>query len=136
MGKNRFASHTRRFASLPNGASLYAAELSTGVVKVGCTNSPRGRLMALANEVRRHHSADLVRFHVVKRATAVGGRRAEVRVIERMKELGELVPGRAEFFRGVAFEQAVQVLDDVSSHGSAICPAEPLNTTQQIGVVR
>lgn len=131
MGKDRFAPHTRRFAGVPTGHALYAAELSTGVVKIGCTSAAQGRLMALASEARRDHSADLCRFHVVKRATQVGGRRAEVRAIERMKALGHPVPGHQEFFRGVTFEQAVQVLVEVcGSHAAEFCPAEPRKGSQ------
>lgn len=113
MGKHRFAPQTRRFAHLPLGSCMYAAELSNGIVKIGCALNGRGRLMSLANEVKRAFDADLLRFHVVKRPTEIGGRRMEVRTINRLRLMGKQLPGRQEYFEGVTFEQAVRVLDEL-----------------------
>jgi hypothetical protein len=110
MGKSRFAPHTQRFANVPRGSCLYAAELTNGLIKIGCSGSAQGRLMSLANEARRFLGADVARYHVVKRPFEFGGRKAEVTAIKRLGAIGRAAAGRQEYFLGVTFEQAVAAI--------------------------
>lgn len=111
MGKHRFSPQTQRFAAVPHQPCIYAAELSTGVIKVGAASSARGRLMALANEVRRTMGADLGRFHVVPKLTPKAAYEAETSLVQAVEQIAEPLQGRREFFAGVPFEVVCQLAD-------------------------
>lgn len=115
MGKDYFSPQTRRFAHLPHAPCVYAAELSTGLVKVGRSSSARARMMSLRNEVALHHGAQLQRFRIVERASEASASATELRLIKALAAIGERIPGRAEFFSGVSFEEAADALDRVSA---------------------
>ena len=106
-----------RFAMLPRRCSgcVYAAELSNGLVKVGFTENPRNRMTMLAREVAGSFGADLARFHVGADITRRGAIAAEQTLIQRLGEVADVVPGRREFFSGVAFGVAVDLVERAGS---------------------
>lgn len=110
MGRTYYRHSTRRFAGVEHEPCVYAAELSTGVVKVGASGSARARMIGLATEVKRNHGAELHRFHVVTKRTLTAAFEAESRLVHRITEVAEPVPGRREFFTGITFEQVAQML--------------------------
>lgn len=115
MGKLRFAKHTQRFADLPHEPCVYVAELSTGVVKVGCSTSARARLMALASEVKREHGAELQRFQVFVRKSYKAAFEAETKVVYLFREVAKAVAGRREFFTGISYSKAKAIASEALS---------------------
>lgn len=114
MGKHRYAASTRRFADVEHAPCVYAAELSTGIVKVGTGGSARARLMSLANEVKREHGAELCRFSVVTKRTAKAAFEAETRLVHTLERIARPLPGRREFFSGISFAAAVRAMKKAS----------------------
>lgn len=110
MGKIRFAPNTRRFADLPHKPCVYIAELSTGVVKVGASNSARARLMSLASELKRLHGAALGRYEIFPRATPKAAYELETCCVRVLAERATSLPGRREFFTGISFDHAINVV--------------------------
>src|SRR4051794_25587293 len=101
MAKHRFSSTVNRFGSFAVGPSLYAAQLSNGVVKIGYTRAASVRVRSLASEVRKVFGAEITEFHVQPGHSKVGGRKAEVRAIQALNQLGRVLTGRLEYFEGV-----------------------------------
>jgi hypothetical protein len=105
VGLYRFnTENAQRFADVPHEPCIYVAELSSGVIKVGVGGSARARMMAFANEAKRVHGAELLRFHVVAKPNTKAAYETESVVVALLVQIGSLVPGRREYFTGVAYE--------------------------------
>jgi hypothetical protein len=110
MGKHRYAPSTQRFAEVTHEPCIYAAELSNGVVKVGSSSCARARMISLATEVRRCYGAELQRVHVVTTRTTEAAFKAETMAVRLLRSVAAQVPGKREFFTGITFERAVELL--------------------------
>lgn len=117
MGKTRFAPHTARFADVPREPAIYAAELRIDgepFVKVGVASNAQGRMMSLQAEAKRDHGAELGRFYILPRRTAKAAYEAETRAVRRLCDLAQPVEGRREFFVGIPFERAIEVVREAA----------------------
>jgi hypothetical protein len=109
MGKERFASHTARFASAPRTPCVYAAELicDKGTwLKVGVAGNALGRLMSLQSEVKRCYGATIRRIAIYSSPTVKAAYEAETRLIKAVEQIARPILGKREFFDGVSFESA------------------------------
>ena len=88
------------------GQWLYAAQFEGGMVKVGATRNPRTRARQLQRQVGRLISAIQVR----KLAQDCRLYEEERAAIARVSSFAVPVPGRREFFQGLAFADAVGAL--------------------------
>ncbi len=114
----RVAPHNARFWSIParfDGGALYVAELASGVIKVGCSECPRHRLVLLSHEAKREHGTDISRFHVGHPLGRRSRYHVETSLIRKMQDIGQPVDGRREYFSGVPFEVAVALLSEVGA---------------------
>jgi hypothetical protein len=98
----------------PGAAYLYAVVAESGLVKVGSTKNPRGRICGLFDQLRRTHSTAMVGAFV---AELKRGRQfeAERRLVARCAEQTAPSKGR-EWFDELDFHEAIRL---VSSEATA-----------------
>lgn len=108
---------TGRFSALRRDEkSLYVAELTNGLVKIGFSDNPKTRLRALDYQCQRQFGCGLDKFHVFY---GVGNRLIESQCIEALTCFGRQHVKRREFFHGVSFDAArfvieQQIADDLN----------------------
>jgi hypothetical protein len=86
------------------GPGVYVAE-GGGVVKVGMSRQLPYRLVLLSHQYKRL-GLELHRFAVFRVGNIF---KNEVACIKALQGVAALVPGRLEFFTGIAFDEAVNV---------------------------
>lgn len=90
--------------SAANRAWLYLLERQDGVVKVGMTAYPHGRL-----QHHRKHGAPLVRFHLLRAFPQLHARAAEILAVHALARAGQRIE-RTEEFHGLTFAAALAVV--------------------------
>lgn len=105
-----------RFGHLPlrSYTCIYAAELRNGAVKVGRTSQPSVRMDNLLVSVRTTYGCELARVHVGPDIGLQNAKRAERRLIERMRRIGGKVGNTAEYFQCIPFGVAVNLVNQMS----------------------
>jgi len=103
----------RRFKSIERGSGgcVYVAEISNGIVKIGFSRNPRVRLQSLEYEVRKKLGASLSRFYVSKSVPVFSATHAENKTLKAAREVGDQVPRTLEYFTGIRFESAVDIVE-------------------------
>lgn len=96
---------------------LYACEFSDGLVKVGRTDNPQVRFGTLMWDKSRRGSS-LVGVFCVEVATG-SLVSAEAELVARMRRITPAHDGRREWFSGVAFRDAMQLVADIADERSA-----------------
>jgi hypothetical protein len=87
------------------GGYTYAVEFDGGFVKVGCTASPRNRLLTLRREFRR----EIKRYALQPVASGVGMYSAEAHALRTCVRLASKPIG-GEMFAGLPFSEAVMAI--------------------------
>ncbi len=108
--RNCYMAIPRRFNSC-----IYAAELKNGVIKVGFSRNPRTRMCTLAVEVKRNLRSAILRWHISPNIPdAKTGRNAEAALLARMRQIGNVLAGRQEYFKDVSFGAAVTLVNQMA----------------------
>lgn len=106
-----------RFGDLPRPGyqTIYAVQLTNGWVKVGCSYTLQSRFSLLANEMQRLHGADIADIHYGEHIEGFRHHQfAEHTLIKRMHQLAAPLVGHVEFFDGVDFDDAKNLVDEIS----------------------
>lgn len=119
---------TGKFYEVPrwDHGCIYAVEFSNNVVKFGMTSYPQSRLYGLNQEFRKRHQAVITRYHIGPHL----GKRGTLIAAERKLIAGAVKSGRAflqtrEYFEGIAFDCAAELVEIVSSKFVAPIAAAP-----------
>ena len=94
-----------RFGHLPlrSYTCIYVAELRNGAVKVGRTSQPSIRMDVLQFDVRTKYGCELDRVHVGPDIGLQNAKRAERRLIDRMRRIGVKFGNTVEYFQHIRF---------------------------------
>lgn len=113
MGRKRI----ERYPGVDGGqySAIYAVELSNGLIKVGYSNTPLGRMYGLALESRRKFRAEITQIHVSAALPDRCVRKAEKVLLARMDRTANSVPKNREYFSGTSFKTARNLVEQVSA---------------------
>lgn len=102
--------------SYRTGISLYAAQRSNGLIKVGRSSNPRARMERLSVYVRANYaSANITRIFVAPaRRGVTDNRTAEKHLLKRVRRVANQRPESTEIFSDISFEVASQMCAQVS----------------------
>ena len=108
-----------RYAAIPReyDGCVYAVEFTNGIVKVGHSRNPRTRMDSLANQVRRKYGARFARFYIGRDIPAKVAAKTEREVLRRLSGMGNNIAKTTEFFTGIRFGVAVNLIRQMSTRG-------------------
>lgn len=108
---------TGKFCEVPRWdyGCVYAVEFSNNVIKVGMTQYPQSRLYGLNQEFRKRHDAVITRYHIGPHIEKRGMlRQTERKLIDAAAKHGRAFLQTREYFEGIAFDSAVELVERVS----------------------
>jgi len=107
---------TERFQIIPRfyAGCVYAVELTNGIVKVGWSRNPRTRMESLVWKLRKEFRTGIARFFIGRDIPSELACKAENDVIKRISKIGNVLPKRREYFTGVSFGHAVNLISQFS----------------------
>jgi hypothetical protein len=110
-------SRTTKHGHLPFGIRcLYAAELANGIVKVGLTRNPRGRIPTLHSHARIRFGAEVVRHELSAPFPENNNHLlwgAEQALLNALRRIAHEDSDHGEYFRGIAFDVVLVLMEQV-----------------------
>lgn len=110
-------SRTSKHGHLPFGIRcLYAAELANGIVKVGLTRNPRGRIPTLQSHARIRFGAEVVRHELSQPFPEHNNHLlwgAEKALLQGLRRIAREDAEHGEYFHGLCFPVAIALMEQV-----------------------